>query len=62
MQCPIPSYVKDIDQYFAPYSDHELITYIKEIREKYLIGYDAMANAAAYLVIHDGRIAMTPDR
>lgn len=47
MQCPIPSYVKDIDQYFAPYSDYELIPYIKEIREKYLIGYDAVANAAA---------------
>lgn len=61
MQCPISSYAKDIDQYFAPYSDHELIGYIKEIREKYLIGYDAVANAAAYLVVHDGLIVMKPD-
>lgn len=61
MQCPIPSYAEDIDKYFASYSDHELIGYIKEIREKYLIGYDAVANAASYLVLHDGGIVMKPD-
>lgn len=61
MQCPIPSYAKDIDEYFAPYSDHELIKYIKEIREKYFIGYDAVANAAACLLVHDKRIATEQD-
>ncbi|MEG1725600.1 MAG: DUF4932 domain-containing protein [Anaerovoracaceae bacterium] len=60
-QCPVSSYAKDIDEYFASYSDHELIEYIKEIREKYLIGYDAVANAAAYLVIHDGKITISPN-
>lgn len=70
MQCPLPTYANDIDRYFAPYADHELIEYIREIREKHLIGYDAVANAAAQLVLrgsvmekadtHNPRITINP--
>lgn len=58
--CPVASYAEDIDKYFAPYSDHELIGYVKEIQEKYLIGYDAVANAAACLVLQNGEITLAP--
>lgn len=61
MHCPIPSYVDDIDNYFASYSDHEFIRFIKQIRENYLIGYDAVGSAAANLVVIDGNIAISPD-
>lgn len=61
MQCPLISYANDIDRYFAPYADHELIGYIREIREKHLIGYDAVANAAAQLVLHGSVMEKTPD-
>lgn len=61
MQCPIPSYADDIDRYFAPYANHEFIGYIREIRDKHLIGYDAVANAAAHLVLRCGVIEMKDD-
>lgn len=57
---PIPSYANEIDKYFAPFADHELIGYVREIRGKFLIGYDAVANAAAYLVLRNGEIALDP--
>lgn len=61
MRCPIQSYVNDIDLYFAPYADHELIRYLREIRKKHLIGYDAVATAASHLVLHNGVIDMKPN-
>lgn len=61
MQDPVPSYAKDIDKYFASHCDHKLIEYIKEIRGEYLLGYDAVANGAANLVVRDGGIVVSDD-
>lgn len=43
------SYVEDINTYFAGYKNHELINFIKKIRNKQGIGYDAVANMAVHL-------------
>lgn len=61
MNNDIPEYAKDIDEYFAPHSGHNLIEYIREIRQQYYIGYDAVTNAAATLVIRSGEIAVKQD-
>lgn len=57
----IPAYTQDIDVYFAPYVEHDLIAYIKEIRKDYGIGYDAVMNAAACLTINNGDIVVKSD-
>lgn len=43
----IPDYVSAIDTYFSKYKDHELFPYIKGLREKHGISYDAVMCAAA---------------
>lgn len=61
MNNAIPEYTKDIDLYFAPYASHDLITYIKEIREKNGIAYDAVMNAAACMTIEHGQVKVKPN-
>lgn len=56
-QCPIASYNKSIDDYFKPYLEHEIIRFMKEVREKDAIAYDAIASSAALLEIKDGKVA-----
>lgn len=43
------NYVNDINTYFAAYKNHELISFIKEIRNEQGIGYDAVAKMAVHL-------------
>jgi hypothetical protein len=43
------SYTSDIHKHFDKFSDHELIKFTREIRDKNRIGYDAVMKMAIYL-------------
>lgn len=43
------NYVNDINTYFSEYKNHELINFIKQIRNEQGIGYDAVAKMAIHL-------------
>lgn len=47
------SYVNDIDAHFSKHKNHELIHFIKEIRNEQGIGYDAVAKMAIHLSYPD---------
>ncbi|MDR2956087.1 MAG: DUF4932 domain-containing protein [Prevotella sp.] len=57
----LPAYTKDIDNYFAKYKDHKLISFIKEIRNKHAIGYDAVSTATTFLEIKNGKVQIKSD-
>lgn len=59
--CPFASYAEDIDTYFSPYADDELIGHMRMLRERYAIGYDAIPSVAAMLEIKNGKIALKPE-
>lgn len=48
-----PSYTNDIDKYFAPFKEHEVIKFAKEVRNKHGVGYDAVMSFAIDLEITD---------
>ncbi len=55
----VPEYMKEIDEYFAPYKEHKIISYIQNtLRERQEIGYDAVASSAFFLKIENGRIGI----
>lgn len=56
----IPSYAKDVDNYFSKYKTHKIILYIKELREKYGVSYDAVMCAAAGIKIEKGKVVKLP--
>ncbi len=53
----VPEYAADINTYFEPYKDHELIQWIPELREKYGIAFDAVASYSIRLKIENGEIS-----
>ena len=58
----VPEYMKEIDEYFAPYKNHKLIGYIQNtLREKQRIGYDGVAASAFALKIKDGKVTSGGD-
>lgn len=52
----VPEYAADINTYFEPYKNHELIQWIPELREKYHIAFDAVASYSIRLKIENGKI------
>ncbi|MEG0518088.1 MAG: DUF4932 domain-containing protein [Bacteroidales bacterium] len=52
----LAGYSRDIDTYFVKYKDHKLIPFIKELRTKNGVSYDAVAAAAAFLEIKNGEV------
>lgn len=54
----IPAYANDIDTYFSKYKNHELIPYLKKLRNENGISYDAAMLAAAHLEIKNGNITI----
>lgn len=56
----IPSYTADIENHFSRYKDHKLISYIKEIREKQGIAYDAVPAATGCIEVKGGRVIINP--
>lgn len=57
----LSSYTNAIDSYFAPYIDHPLILFLKDIREEYGISYNSVPTATACLVLKNGKITVHPD-
>jgi len=57
----IPFYVDNLDKYFEPYKNHEIIDYCKTYRENYGVGYDAPMSLAVHLQIIDGKISLIPN-
>lgn len=57
----LPDYVNSVDDYFASYTRHPLLAYLKEIRKEYGIGYNAVAAAGVCLVIRNGKVQIHPD-
>jgi hypothetical protein len=49
----IPSYAKEIDEYFAPFKEHETIRFTKKIRSEQGVSYDAVMSIAVALEITD---------
>ena len=41
-------YTKDTEAWFAPYKQHPAVAYMKDLRSKYNIGYDAVMTMAIY--------------
>jgi len=52
----LEGYNQKINSYFKPYQSHKLIDFIKQIRERNGIGFDAVSNITSYLVIDNGKI------
>jgi hypothetical protein len=53
-------YVADIDAYFAPYKEHPLIQYVRKIREREEVAYNAVSGAATLLQIKNGKVSVSP--
>jgi len=49
----IPSYSKDIDEYFAPFKGHDAIKFARKVRVEYGVSYDAVMSLAIALEISD---------
>ena len=56
----VKDYVKDIDAYFEPYKKHPLIQYVKEIRERDEVAYDAVSGITFQLEIKANQVGLHP--
>jgi hypothetical protein len=56
----VVNYVLDIDSFFAPYKDHPLIRYVKKIRERDEVAYNAVSGTIFYLEIKNGQVRLAP--
>ena len=61
MQTPLYGYGKAIDEYFAPYREHGLISHLQSMRRSNGISYDAIPTAARALVLKDGGVSISPE-
>lgn len=52
------SYSHDIDTYFAKYKSHELIRYVKSIKEEHNTTYEMIPKVIACLEVKNGRIVL----
>ena len=57
----VPEYMAEIDSCFAPYTDHELFTFIRKAREEYNFAYSIPAKSALMLDISGGRVRISRD-
>ena len=56
----VKNYVSDIDAYFAPYKEHPLIQYVKKIRERDEVAYNAVSRTIDFLEIKNGQVRLSP--
>lgn len=49
----IPSYAKEIDEYFAPFKGHDAIKFAQKVRVEHGVSYDAVMSLAIALEISD---------
>ncbi len=55
-------YTKDTEAWFAPYKQHPAVVYMKDLRSKYNIGYDAVMTMAINLETDGKEIMMTGEK
>ena len=55
-------YTKDTEEWFAPYKQHPTVLYLKELRNKYNIGYDAVMTMAINLETDGKKVTMTGEK
>ena len=56
-----PSYVRQVDDYFSSFKDHELIGYIQHVRESYNFAYSIPAKAAMMVELKNGHVRINPE-
>lgn len=49
----LPSYSKDIDEYFANFKKHDVVRFVKKLRRKHSVYYDAVMSMAIRIEITD---------
>jgi hypothetical protein len=57
----VANYAVDIDAYFASYKNHPLIKYVKEIRERDEVAYNAVAPNFIFVEIKNGQVRLAPN-
>lgn len=57
----VVNYTNDIDNYFAAYKEHPLIRYVKEIRERDEVAYNAVSSSTYILEIKKSKIVLKQD-
>lgn len=57
----VKPYTEAVDHYFAPYKEHELIGYTRQLWNQYHVSHDAVAKYAVMLHIDNGKIAFIKD-
>lgn len=55
----VPEYMAEIDSCFAPYTDHELLTFIRKARKEYNFAYSIPAKSALMLDLSGGRVRIS---
>jgi len=55
-------YTKDTEAWFAPYKQHPAVVFMKDLRSKYNLGYDAMMTMAINLETDGKKITMTREK
>jgi hypothetical protein len=56
----IPSYAKEIDEYFSPFKEHVAIKFAQKVRNENGVSYDAVMSLAVILEISDS-VRLNPD-
>lgn len=51
-------YIKDMDEYFKSQTKHPAVQYMKELRNKYGISFDAVMSMAIHLNNQDGTFSL----
>lgn len=57
----LPVYIGAADTYFAPYKDHEVVSFAGELRSSIGVGYDAPMTLAINLMIENGTVRLRED-
>ena len=55
-------YTKDTEAWLAPYKQHPAVAYMKDLRSKYNIGYDAVMTMAINLETDGKKVTMTGEK
>ena len=55
----VPEYMAEIDSCFAPYTDHELLTFIRKARKEYNFAYSIPSKSALMLDLSGGRVRIS---
>ena len=55
-------YTENTEAWFSPYKNHPSVSYFKDLRARYNIGYDAVMTMAINLAVNEGKLLMLTDK